>query len=107
MINHCNTCPTSVRGLCCWISIFDGRENFVIYPCKYLSTKTKRCTVYKKRFNVNKKCWTIEKALKNGGLPEACKYAQESDIPIKVPYKTKNQEIIKLWQQQGMVRKQR
>lgn len=93
-INHCNQCPSSIRGLCCWISVYDGLDNFVIFPCKYLSKKTKRCKIYKKRFKINKQCWTMEKALNNGGLPEACKYAQESDIVPRVPYKVNKPEKV-------------
>ncbi|KKL48943.1 hypothetical protein LCGC14_2320440, partial [marine sediment metagenome] len=60
--NYCNTCPSTLRGMCCWFSFYDGTDNFLIYPCQYLSKKTRRCTIYKKRFKVNKKCVELDEA---------------------------------------------
>ena len=94
-MNYCNTCPSSIRGLCCYYSYFDGVENFITHPCKYLSKKTGRCTIYKKRFKINPLCLIMEKALKEGQLPELCMYVQKSEIiPIR-PWKTINKNKVK------------
>lgn len=95
--NYCNVCPASIRGMCCWFSHYDGADNFVIYPCEYLSKKTRRCKVYNKRFNI-KHCLTVEESLIEGAFPLECAYVKESDvIPIR-PNKTINtnkREMIK------------
>ena len=87
--NYCNVCPASLRGMCCWFTYYDGTDNFIIYPCEYLSKKTRRCKVYSKRFNI-KHCLSVEDALKEGALPLECAYVKESDvIPIR-PHKKIN-----------------
>lgn len=88
--NYCNTCPSSLRGMCCWFSFYDGLDNFLIYPCKYLSEKTKRCTIYKKRFKINKKCVELDEAYMMGGLPESCPYVEDYDFEPTLPFKTVN-----------------
>jgi len=89
-INYCNQCPSSLRGLCCYISMDDGIDNFILYPCPYLSKKTRRCKVYKNRFEINKRCLSLNKALEQGALPKECPYVQEWDgTPIR-PNKTIN-----------------
>lgn len=88
--NYCNTCPTGLRGLCCWHSLYDGTEHFIIYPCEYLSLKTNRCKIYKKRFKINPECYTVLKALTTGALPKECPYVIESDIVPKIPNKIFN-----------------
>ena len=97
--NHCNTCPSNLRGMCCWFSYFDGTDNFVVFPCKYLSKKTRRCTIYKKRFTINPKCMGIDEAYMMGGLPENCPYVENYDfepsLPFKIINKKKQNEMIK------------
>lgn len=89
--DHCNTCPASIRGMCCWFSMDDGTDNFIIYPCEHLNKKTRRCKVYKKRSTVSH-CLSMEKALIYGALPKECGFVKESDvIPIR-PNKTYNKE---------------
>lgn len=74
--NYCNTCPSKIRGLCCYHkkNIIEG-TNEVIYsnPCQYLN-KAGRCKVYKKRFEINPSCLDIDKAVRFIALPEGCKY---------------------------------
>lgn len=95
IVNYCNTCPTTIRGLCCYFSYYDGVDNFVVSPCKYLNKKTRRCTIYKKRFEINKRCLPLNKALEQGALPKECRYVQEWDgTPIR-PNKTINNEKLK------------
>ena len=90
-INYCNQCPTKIRGMCCYYSFFDGKENFIIYPCKYLNKKTRRCKVYKNRFIKNPGCLNREEMLKRGAVPKECAYVKEYPTiqPIR-PYKTIN-----------------
>lgn len=75
--NYCNTCPSKIRGLCCYHKKnFIENTNEVIYsnPCEYLSKKTRRCKIYKKRFEINPNCMDIEKAIRFRVLPPECKY---------------------------------
>ena len=94
--NHCDTCPTSIRSMCCWYSYYDGVDNFIIYPCEYLSKKTRRCLIYKNRFKINPKCLTVEKALIEGGFPKECPYVKESDIIPVRPNKSYNKDKIEM-----------
>ena len=90
-INLCNKCPSDIRGLCCYHSYYDGQDNFILFPCEYLSKKTRRCTVYKKRFKKKKGCLTVDDMLKQGACPKGCLYVKESFTP-KYPYKTINKK---------------
>ncbi len=105
--NYCNRCPTGLRGICCWYSMYDGTDNFVVYPCKFLSKKIKRCKVYKNRFEKNPNCLTVEQALIEGALPLGCPYVMKSDVlPIR-PNKTvniKKMELIKNGIEEGRFR---
>lgn len=81
--NYCNTCPTGIRGICCYISYYDGTIHLAKKPCPYLN-KAGRCKIYKKRFTINKRCLTVEKALLASALPKECQYVKESDIiPVR------------------------
>ena len=72
---------------------FDGEDNFIIYPCRNLNKKTRRCKIYKKRFKINKDCLNTEEMLKQGAVPEGCAYVKEnSDIQPIYPYKTINKK---------------
>ena len=93
MVNYCNQCPTKIRGMCCYISFFDGIENFILYPCKYLNKKTRRCKIYKNRFKINKNCLNFEEMLKQGAVPRECAYVNKHpDIQPIRPYKTINKK---------------
>jgi uncharacterized cysteine cluster protein YcgN (CxxCxxCC family) len=93
--NHCNTCPSTLRGMCCYFSFYDGTDNFVVYPCEYLNKKTRRCTIYKNRFTIPH-CLTVKEALIEGALPKECPYVKESDIvPIR-PNKTYNKKKLEM-----------
>jgi uncharacterized cysteine cluster protein YcgN (CxxCxxCC family) len=94
--NHCNTCSADIRGMCCWYSYYDGTDNFVIYPCEYLSKKTRRCTIYKNRFKINEKCLTVDQALREGAFPKECPYVIESSITPIRPHKTVNIKKVRL-----------
>ena len=76
MENHCNTCPSKIRGLCCYRhkNFIEGTDD-IIYsnPCPYLN-KVGRCKIYKKRFKINPNCMAIDKAVRFLALPPKCKY---------------------------------
>ena len=93
--NYCNTCPTSIRGMCCWFSYFDGEENFIIFPCNYLNKKTRRCTIYKDRFKINPHCLDIDTAYMMGALPKECAYVKLYDFEPSLPFKTVNLKKLK------------
>ena len=102
--NYCNTCPNTIRGICCWFSLYDGVDNFIVYPCKYLSKKTRRCTIYKNRFKINKNCTNIDRAYYAGALPKDCRYVKDYDPniyppirPFKTIHEQKRKELIKKW----------
>jgi uncharacterized cysteine cluster protein YcgN (CxxCxxCC family) len=101
MKNHCNNCPTGVRGVCCWYSVTDGNHNEAVFPCKYL-TKAGRCKDYEHRFEINPGCLSVEEALKIGQFPEQCEYVRRSDIVPKYPYKTKNEGFINEFKKRGL-----
>jgi len=100
-VNYCNQCPSSLRGMCCWFSIYDGVDNFIVRPCPYLSKKTRRCTIYKKRFEINPRCLTLKKGLERGAFPKECAYVKEykgkSELPCKTVNNKKRNELIKIW----------
>ena len=91
-INYCNKCPSSIRGMCCYFSFFDGTENFLTYPCKWLRKRSRRCKIYKKRFKINPKCLTVDQGLKIGSFPKECPYVKKSNVVPVIPYKTYNRE---------------
>ena len=99
--NYCNRCPTSIRGMCCYVSYYDGEENFILGPCIYLNNKTRRCKVYKNRLEINKECLNVEDMLLQGACPKECEYIKDSFTTPQHPYKTinnkKRNEMIKQW----------
>jgi len=76
MEDYCNTCPSAIRGLCCYHNkAYDSEAKIMVYsnPCQYLN-KAKRCKIYKKRFEINPNCLDIEKAIRFLALPPECQY---------------------------------
>ena len=88
--------------MCCYFSYFDGEENFILYPCKFLNKKTRRCKIYKKRFKIKKDCLNVEEMITQGAVPKECAYVKDypNVQPIR-PYKITNNkkrlEMIKIW----------
>ena len=70
----CDNCPDNIRGLCCYHSAVFGNSKVQTYPCPYLDLKTKLCTIYDNRYELNPMCLTIEQARIMGNLPEGCLY---------------------------------
>jgi len=83
-LNLCGMCPEKVRGLCCFTSYIyedsDKKYNIILdrHPCKYLDQKTKLCTVFERRFNLDKVCLEIGKAIKHNALPADCLYVKNN-----------------------------
>lgn len=106
MINYCNQCPSSIRGLCCYFSYYDGQDNFAIFPCPYLSKKTRRCKIYKKRFKINPNCLDMKAMIREGAVPKECAYLENTDIqpirPFKTINKKKRDEIINGIKKRGL-----
>ena len=51
-----------------------GNNKTRTYPCPYLNLKTKLCTIYDNRYELNPMCLTIDQAKIMGNLPEGCLY---------------------------------
>ena len=84
-LNLCNKCPVSIRGRCCYFSteIIDNNQNHMKislskHPCKYLNTKTGRCKVYKKRYEMNPNCLTIKEMILIGTIHKECLYVKNN-----------------------------
>lgn len=80
--NLCNQCPVQIRGKCCYTftQIIDNSSSWLIplskHPCKYLNTKTGRCSIYKKRHLLNPNCLTIKEMILCGTIPKECLYVK-------------------------------
>jgi uncharacterized cysteine cluster protein YcgN (CxxCxxCC family) len=68
-------------GICCYEK--ENQRCRVIIdlskPCEYLNEETKRCTIYKKRFQICKNCEkvTLFHALFSRYLPSTCGYVKK------------------------------
>ena len=88
-VNHCNTCPSGTRGICCYHSAYDGIEHVAVEKCDYLN-KAGRCKIYKKRYEINPICKApTEENIKKGFYPKNCRYVTESGIIPNIPHKIK------------------
>lgn len=64
-------------GSCCY-------EKFVVQdtvftsrtPCKFLNEKTRLCTVYARRFEMNSRCADVESGIRLGVFPADCPYVK-------------------------------
>lgn len=75
--NLCLTCPSDVRGLCCYYSVtVKGVQIVCDQHCQFLDVKTGMCSVYKDRFEQNEECLTLEEMKSLGSLPKQCPYVQ-------------------------------
>jgi uncharacterized cysteine cluster protein YcgN (CxxCxxCC family) len=84
-------------GRCCYAKlIVDGEVIYTPYPCPHLDEKTRLCTVYERRFEVNPKCLSVEEGLRIGVFPADCPYT--ADIPdYKPPREHWTQEDLELY----------
>ena len=67
-------------GACCYQKLLIGST--VVYtdiPCAYLDVRTRLCTVYERRHEVNPECLSVEMGLLRGVFPADCPYV--ADIP--------------------------
>ena len=77
--NLCELCPGEIRGICCYyLTII---EDHLVYlpnhPCKFFDLKSKRCTIYENRHEINPNCLTLEEMYYLGSLPKKCPYILE------------------------------
>jgi len=71
-------------GRCCFAKLWiGGRIYYTPFPCKYLDLRTRLCTVYDRRHEVNPECLSIEAGIKLGVFPKDCPYVR--DIPDYTP----------------------
>jgi uncharacterized cysteine cluster protein YcgN (CxxCxxCC family) len=72
---HCRQC-----GLCCFEKLEDekGRILFTSTPCRYLDLDSRRCRIYKRRFDINPDCvkLTPERVESLSWLHDSCGYRQ-------------------------------
>jgi len=67
-------------GRCCYEKLIVGRTVITTnIPCKYLDLKTRLCTVYEQRSEVNPSCIDVEQGLKMGVFPADCPYVAGID----------------------------
>ncbi len=68
-------------GECCRDKfLIDGRMFFAAEGyCRYLDPKTKLCTIYERRHEINPQCLSVEDGVKLGVFPQDCPYVK--DLP--------------------------
>lgn len=68
-------------GRCCYEKVWDEDGVWVTdVPCRYLDLKTRLCTVYPRRFEVEPECLSVDReAIEEGIMPDGCAYVR--DIP--------------------------
>ena len=75
-------------GRCCYSKlIIDGEVVYTPFPCPYLDEKTRLCTVYERRHELNPQCLTVEVGIRLGVFPPDCPYVR--DLPDYVPPRTR------------------
>ncbi len=64
-------------GRCCYEKfIVDGCVFTRRTPCPHLDVRTRLCTVYERRFQVNPRCLDVEQGIKFGVFPASCPYVR-------------------------------
>lgn len=64
-------------GRCCFYKIIiDGIPVFTKRCCKYLNLETKKCKVYKRRFDEGIGCLDIKTSIEKRALPSDCPYVE-------------------------------
>ncbi len=64
-------------GRCCYEKyVVEERVFTTRTPCPHLDTRTRRCTVYDRRTEVNPRCVTVEEGIRLGVFPADCPYVQ-------------------------------
>ncbi|ABR54987.1 protein of unknown function UPF0153 [Methanococcus vannielii SB] len=65
-------------GRCCMIHVYTTDEKIdpeIVY-CNHLDVETKRCKIYKNRFNKEKECLSMLEAILTSALPKDCPYVK-------------------------------
>lgn len=64
-------------GRCCVQKVIVNGEVFATTrPCRYLDPKSKLCTVYERRFEVNADCLSVPDGIRHHVFPADCPYVQ-------------------------------
>jgi uncharacterized protein len=62
-------------GKCCYRKVIIGHTVHITpFPCEFLDVKTNLCTVYQRRFELNRHCLTVATGLKHLAFPRSCGY---------------------------------
>ena len=81
---------------CCYYKIIlDGRIAYTPYPCMYLDTKTKLCTIYERRHEINPDCLTVDEGIKMGVFPADCPYVKDLEGYV-APVTGDTEEVLNL-----------
>jgi len=84
-------------GRCCYRKLWIGDTIYYTpFPCEYLDTETKLCTIYEKRHEINPECLSVEEGIRLGIFPADCPYVR--DIPDYKPPVTDliDEEVVSL-----------
>ena len=54
----------------------DGHVFTTRTPCPYLDVRTRLCTVYENRFQVNPRCLNVKQGIELGVFPASCPYVR-------------------------------
>ena len=62
-------------GRCCYAKLMlEDEIVYLPFPCPFLDEKTRLCTVYENRHEMNPDCLTLDEAIKIGVFPADCPY---------------------------------
>jgi len=65
-------------GRCCYYKVFiDDDLYYTPFPCRFLDPKTRLCTVYEKRHEINRACISLVNAIEMEILPPDCPYVRD------------------------------
>jgi len=70
--NVCRRC-----GRCCRAKVIIGDEvHYTPFFCRYLDVKTRLCTIYDRRHEINADCLSLEEGILLGVFPRDCPYVR-------------------------------
>jgi uncharacterized cysteine cluster protein YcgN (CxxCxxCC family) len=71
--NVCQRC-----GRCCSAKVIIHDEvHYTPFTCRYLDSRTRSCTVYRRRHEVNPDCLSLEEGILLGVFPGDCPYVRD------------------------------
>ena len=81
---------------CCAKLLLDDEVVYTPFLCKYLDEKTRLCTVYENRHEMNPDCLTLEEGIRIGVFPADCPYVADLE-EYKPPREDWTQEDLDLY----------